>query len=410
MPNKFNFKDNVIGFLLAFSVLGTPFVSVYITTGVLLAVFVFSFLCTHNKIHFYTENLFFVLFTIWWYLSSSYSPVPIRGVEFSVMMTALLFLLIFLENYKGDTLHSTFFWLFVLAGIHVAGIYANLIIPDKFNSLCQVVLPHDTYIQRLKFLATANNAGIPGFTFQTAWSAFFAAIFTGICIVRYLYRSKKIFLLLSLLGFMALSFTYKRGITVGLVLATLLVIIFGKRGKINIYPFVRLGVAIALLVCVVNLLAPYVPEIDRYLQKFEFSSTTDPAKYTTSRLDIYKRMLFQITPSSFCIGHGNASVDTLVGIGGHNIYLQVLFENGIIGLFLFLNFVLWKLYRSIKRLRSFPCEAYALSVFFQLTILISGLVSNPLYDMPMFIIYIYFSSLIAKEPQDTLPNSLEGIS
>ena len=409
MFNKLNFKDNIIGFLLAFSVLGTPFVSVYITMGILLAVFVFSFLCTHNKIHFYTENLFFVLFTVWWYLSSFYSPVPIRGVEFAIMMTALLFLLIFLENYKGDILHTTLFWLFVLAGIHVAGIYANLIMPDKFNSFCRIILPYDTYVHRLEFVATANNAGLPGFTFQTAWSAFFAAIFTGICIVRYLYRSKKIFLLLGLLGLVALSFTYKRGITVGLILATLLIIIFGKRGKINIYPFIRLGVAVALLFCVINLLAPYVPEIDRYLQKFEFSSTTDPTKYTTSRLDIYKRMISQITPSSFCIGHGNASVDTLVGIGGHNIYLQILFENGMVGLFLFLIFVLWKLYKSVKRLRNNPCEVYALSVFFQLTILISGLVSNPLYDMPMFIIYIYFSSLIVRTEAVPSPASLGSI-
>lgn len=83
----------------------------------------------------------------------------------------------------------------------------------------------------------------------------------------------------------------------------------------------------------------------------------------------------------------------------HNVYLQLLAENGIIGLVMFLFAAILTLIISIKLLQEFhiknnsnECVMY-ISVAFQVYFLLYCLTGNPLYDSMMYMPYFIFCAI-----------------
>ncbi|AXY25302.1 hypothetical protein CL176_04425 [Suicoccus acidiformans] len=136
---------------------------------------------------------------------------------------------------------------------------------------------------------------------------------------------------------------------------------------------------------------------------------------TTGRWPVYKQMWSDFL-SKPLLGHGTYTTSQNIYLSfGHNIYLQVLRENGIIGFLAFLSYLIINLYYSTriffinttKRLRKENLLLFQI----QLSFIIIGVSENPLYELYTLLTYVIVVSvmytMISKKNMISSESSLE---
>ena len=124
--------------------------------------------------------------------------------------------------------------------------------------------------------------------------------------------------------------------------------------------------------------------IGHFLARFDTSENGD---ITTGRTKIWAIALNHLTNVVF--GMGTGSTNTILKNGCHNIYLQLLYEHGFIGLTIYIYFFAYNLKNAIKRKEPF-------SMYVQLVLLVYGISGNPIYSTSFFVIYIICSVIPKK--------------
>lgn len=107
--------------------------------------------------------------------------------------------------------------------------------------------------------------------------------------------------------------------------------------------------------------------------------------------------------SNFLFGAGTGSVNEIIGGGGHNIYLTVLLENGVIGALFFIAVLIMQIKTTISvafRLSKLPDSSnyialVSFSLFLQVFFITYGMSGNPLYDN--YILYYYMIGVLINE-------------
>lgn len=97
---------------------------------------------------------------------------------------------------------------------------------------------------------------------------------------------------------------------------------------------------------------------------------------------------------------GTGSAYDIYETGLHNIYLQILYDHGLLGLIVYLAFFAYNLFMAIKRRDS-------MSIFVQCLILTYGVSGNPIYSNSFFFAYIIFSTAVANTTCDDAEGSEE---
>ena len=113
----------------------------------------------------------------------------------------------------------------------------------------------------------------------------------------------------------------------------------------------------------------------------------------TGRNVIYSNMLEQIG-KNLILGSGTSSAGSILGVGGHNIYLTVLMENGIIGIIIFCAVIIGEYVSTVNNLSlMLKYEKYdstiSFSLYIQTVFLIYGMSGNPLYDNYILCFYMF---------------------
>ena len=109
---------------------------------------------------------------------------------------------------------------------------------------------------------------------------------------------------------------------------------------------------------------------------------------TTGRDVFYEKAISNFLQSDFknyLIGKGTASAYLINGTGLHNVFLQILYDNGIFVILIFLSFFVLNLKNAVKK-------RYFISISMQLVFLIYCMSGNPLYDYYFFIPYLIYVS------------------
>lgn len=205
----------------------------------------------------------------------------------------------------------------------------------------------------------------------------------------------------------ALLLTGKRGLIIFPAAALVMVYYLYNSDK----PLSRFGKIIVLAIAVIVLFtigSTFIPSLSNFINRFV--ETSEAGDVSLGRLE-QSALALNVFSHNWLFGTGwdsfkylyKAQFGTLLNV--HNIYIQLLSENGIIGAFPFFVFFIAAFFRAIKSLiylrKYYTGEYYAgefyigLSLAMQCFFLLYGMTGNPLYDQQVF--YPYIVSIAAGE-------------
>lgn len=334
------------------------------------------------------SEYFLLFFVITSMFSVIYSIDATDSMNFVFTLITIFIVQVFL---KSNTTHSNYLinTMYLMSGIHVFFTIIQPVSPSLVDTISQVLLNSSDYATS-HFLTSLGS--ITGITNQTGTNALYLSIFTGISFIRILERNHTItsFLLFSS-GIYALFVTYKRSLLIASIIGFIGVLMINNpsireknkgKGKNTIIPY-----ALLALFGVIILNSSFLQEYINYI------SRKGGDDFTNGRIILYKNT-FEYFLEKPLLGNGVYTMYSELAGGTHNIYIQILAELGLIGLILFLIYIISNITKSFKIHIKQPTTNTKLSIYFQVVFLIYGMTGNPIYNLSFFLLYIVLISII----------------
>lgn len=304
---------------------------------------------------------------------------------------------------------------FVIIGVVLfVGCLINYLFPVVYTALIMKFFTQSS-IESIEWQLSLGSY-YPGFTSQVGYTSFFISTAMGalFCFRKEIFG--KAFLPLTMVLFLGMLFTGKRGPIVYLLLALIAVFYFESKGNQRLLrPFQIIGIVIGayFALAALNALGIQIGGIERIYNSInEFLFTGDIDDAGRDQLHEQAMLYFEQSPV-FGIGWNNfMKMFTLRNTHCHNIYYQLLCETGIVGFSVFIFFFVTRIIGTIKKLNlSIYMEMkeapwLKLSLFIQVFFLLYGFSGNPLYDIEETILY-FFAVGISFLPQDKRTISFE---
>ena len=278
-------------------------------------------------------------------------------------------------------------WIYLISVVLVISTIIHFLLPDSFNSAMQRIMRADAY-EQLMWSYTVDNA-FAGLAAYTSNATFSAAIVFGNSFLNLtntkeqpIIKSKIINAVLLALSLFSIILCSKRGIFIATIVSMIVLMFFLYRKNAFVLKFFSVAslfaVALFILYQTNDLVADF---LDRFM--------TDDL--LTGRDTIYESLIGDFKQCNILIGRGTASTYAIAARGAHNIYLQVLYDHGILLSIPYYVFLAYNYYRAFKS----KCP---LSVFVQTLFLVYGLSGNPLYSNMFMMIYIFYVLYAARLP------------
>lgn len=273
--------------------------------------------------------------------------------------------------------------LFVIVGVFfVVGSIWQLISPKTLLAFNKLISTTEHYEESYNFI---SKGILSGFTFNPAMNGFMISIlflYFFIQLFRDISKVKKIIILLLFLftGYL-LILTNKRGFIIfTIVIMGYLIFRLSKSKLQSLTVFAVIGIAFLALLL--------FSEGGQVM----IARTLGQSDITTGRMPVYK-VMWENFSNYPIFGTGTYTTKSFIEINnGHNIYLQVLSENGVFGfavLFLLFSYNLIKADRKLKNCENINERLIiALSISIQLLFVMWGVTGNPLFDRYPLIIYV----------------------
>lgn len=265
-----------------------------------------------------------------------------------------------------------------------------------------------------------KDGSYSGFARVRSDAAFIMNVGIAICYARYFANGKfkKTDVLFMLMFFIALMLTGRRMLfLVCLLCFALFMLISDIKNR-----FFK-GVIIFMLSASAMLLAAMlIPQVSNFFARFLDRENLS----TLSNRDMLWDSMISMFKSHPVLGAGFNSYNEyafnhglLVGnhewvYNGHNTYLQILAELGIVGFSLMMTFMIVTFYQSIVLLRRFkndPEQAKTIyfSIYIQALIAVYGLTGNPLYSRQMVVIWFLSAGIIASAYRKTHSAGVQSV-
>ena len=177
--------------------------------------------------------------------------------------------------------------------------------------------------------------------------------------------------------------TSKRGIFVATIIALIVTIILDKDIKINKISKQQF-VILCISVVVVVIVGVYFITTNDYVVTFLDRFTGN--NITTGRNVFYENAINDFSKGNvleYIFGKGTASAYLINDTGLHNVYLQILYDHGLIGIMIYFTFFVINLKKAVE-------NRYFYSMCMQIVFLVYCMSGNPLYDYYFFIPYLMF--------------------
>lgn len=177
--------------------------------------------------------------------------------------------------------------------------------------------------------------------------------------------------------------TSKRGIFVATIIALIVTIILDKDIKINKISKQQF-VILCISVVVVVIVGVYFITTNDYVVTFLDRFTGN--NITTGRNVFYENAINDFSKGNvleYIFGKGTASAYLINDTGLHNVYLQILYDHGLIGIMIYFSFFVINLKKAVE-------NRYFYSMCMQIVFLVYCMSGNPLYDYYFFIPYLMF--------------------
>lgn len=377
----------------------------YFTLVTLIIALIFYLIIERNIIISY--NQLFIIFIIIIFmliqlLLAGYSIFPVSSMKVAINKSAIMVIgaLFYIhKNWYKNGIRI----MFIFSCVHTAFTIISYLLPLSFNNIIMPIIPEHIATTISQFM---SRDVYPGITNQTGRNAFYISI--GIAILFCIFTThnikyNRIKYISFALFLLALLLTGKRGHLVANIISMLFVSGFYAKSKGN-SSFLKLF-KVAILLCFISFVLIFLfPEAAVPFLRFFLKRGGDQ---TSGRIYLYINAirLFEQKP---ILGWGTGVFSNLFGIGVHNIYLQLLSENGLIGFVLISLILLINLVHTLKAIRltlingqSNSIKYLLFSLYIQVFFMTYGLTGNPFNDGFILIIYFVASSIsyTLKEPE-----------
>lgn len=322
---------------------------------------------------------FYMILVIDMLFSTFYADSFADALKFTVIYIHLVVIAFWFTQIKG---WQSVYYQWMKAGclFHLGFTLFSVMFTEQALQISSKFLTSEAQNLTVLWLQRHLYAGISG---QTGTNAFFFVVLIGLFLSE-LYIPCRCRALTGVLLFSScfgLFLTGKKGLMMAAVFAVLAVFWMagGRVQKKLLLLLVSLAVLLVLLVCVA------VPE--KIYQLFYVS--------VVSRVRILDGVLEGIRQRPV-FGNGVNSIGNFTYDGhlGHNIFLQLWLEQGLIGLGIFLAAffsVFHFTYRSMKKSEAVgkQCQIYYFSLFIQVFIILNGFTENTIYNYNMMLVYFF---------------------
>lgn len=343
-----------------------------------------------------------LVFLVIWFLGCFYSPAMSKGLGY-VFSFALAFLFGVYVSQKNVDEKKVMRLLAVSCTVLAFFILVQPVAPELVSRVNRLFSYSSSEYALMN--AWTRNGWYTGLFPDRAPAAFFCSVLIGVGLY-YLYCNYKttgsIFqrffgIVFALLGAYGVLLTVKRGLLIGAGIAAFVSFIVYK--KANKAPIWRICLAAILAIFIIWIIFSNMEVTQVMIARFV--DNDNPLTYR----DVIYGNIFEKFWSSPLFGTGTASAFSLLGIGGHNIYLTVLMENGILGFIVFISVLGYSFFSTVQLILKFGAYEYhqripflLFSLYIQVFFLVYGMSGNPLYDN--YILYFYlFSIFIVKNSE-----------
>lgn len=323
----------------------------------------------------------------------------LHGIDYSFLIYHLISLLFVFSLINGDDDNS--FEKFVLIILIFSFIHA------LFTLLIYIFPSIYNYIRPLVFAQSIMYEG-----YKTALTGHYStnAIYITIGLISsffLIFKNQKIsvkYILLILLFLITLLLTTKRAVLVFSIMAIIITSLFMLYNKKYKKRFFRIGFILISLIFISWIFFGN-SLFSNFLNRFVNDGDSGREYLYSRAIDMfYQKPLLGNKTGYFRQNYQPLNNDSLaVNLNVHNIYFQLLCENGVIGLLLFLFPMFITLFNSIKYLRLKIQEKndlngkiylISMSICYQLYFIFYSFTGNTIYDNMVFIPYYIFCSYI----------------
>jgi len=337
--------------------------------------------CKFKK-YFLPTFILLVLIYVDYFVGMLYSTYLLGQISYSVVFVFCLFMVL---AYAQNTAigKKTFELLVVFSILSCGAIILQAIFPQAINAVNRFVLQNEAYNTMYLTYLKGYMSGVNGYVYL---SAIFSLILFGWAFIDLMIRLAKrhpvswMDLAIMAASILTLILTHKRAMIVCFFIATLITIFIFLRQRPRI-------IGKVLFIVFLLMIISYI-----LVTKTEFGQAlmlrfTDVEDISSGRMYIYSSVLKDIQ-GGLLFGKGTGSSYTIFSSGIHNIYLQILHDNGIVGLSLWVVLFIVNLFSGIKRAieSHFDPDSY-LNVFIQIVFLVYGFFGNPLFNTALLTLY-----------------------
>lgn len=347
-----------------------------------------------RKIYFSNQMLIMAFVSFVSVLGAFYTKVPEKGSREAILTVVVWILLIaFAQN--AVLLGKLKKIICICSFVVFLGVIIQYLFPDVVNNVLKVILRSDCY-EQLMWSYEVDGA-YAGFSAYTPDAAYFCATLFGFAIFGWLQNkdlsleNKAIRLIIIVLSVYAVILTSKRGVAVALVVSFIFTYTVWRKFSIKAIASV-IGIVLAGTI-LIGIFSEQNEMIKLFLQRFD---STD-GDITTGRSEIWRHALENLSNSFWGMGTGAAY--EIYDTGLHNIYLQLYYDHGLIGVMIYLLFFVNNLVHAVKRKEP-------MAIYIQLLMLVYGMSGNPIYSNSFFVVYTIFSVVsIGKQKQEAMTQS-----
>lgn len=285
--------------------------------------------------------------------------------------------------------------MFAFSFLGMLSVYVQFLFPGPMNILIKMVFRESTYEDIL--WSYDVDGSFTGLTPSVSMASFSMAVVFFIyssIVLKYFFltnsndvhgkKGRLIFpvgaLVFSILG---IILTNKRGIFLAVIMAFILSLLLDKNLSIKKLTNNRLLVLFALIFIAILASAYYISEneqVAHFMSRFQ----NHGQDILTGRGEYYQRAIEEYMNGdvfTMVFGKGTASAYAINSTGIHNVYLQILYDHGLVGIVFYLGFFIGNFKKAVK-------NRYYYSMSLQLVFLVYCMSGNPLYDYFFFIPYL----------------------
>lgn len=372
-----------------------------ILTGVLMSLFIAEFPKRFSvRIKKGSNIAYFISFVVLFIMFVFHNSVFKLGNEGVAISFACFTFLIFSFSYSEKWADFLCRWLTVIAVVFPIITIVFFVLPDVCTS---VMRPIWLDICGNIFAPGGRNAPYKvGFTNHYSTNGIYCSIACICCYLKVLFNNKRIWKVLLIVSFVGLLLTSKRAHLLFTVFAFLVTYYFIKpqkrTGRLIKASFILFGV-LALII----IMSGFIPELASTFKRFDVGDNGD---ISNNRFALWGIAMegFKSSPV-FGIGwYGYALLYNkymILGIkdqAAHNVYIQMLCENGIVGLICYLIIVIFIFTKTVTLLKSVSAADSSYHYFLSLSLCIQSfflsysLTGNCLYDR-MYYFYAFACAL-----------------